>query len=760
MKGLNFVPTPSSISKTPILRAATEFGRKIKLNYIFKNPNRTFIFDNRTREPFTNKSNWDPPNKMIPDTILTKINQMENEIKELAITKEKPNCPPEEIKALKKLKSNPNIIIKKADKGTAVVIQDKDNYISEVNRQLSDHQIYEEIEEFKFPQTAEKIKNILLDLRKKCVISERQLKYLLPPPDPRPRRLYTLPKIHKPPEKWINNIPPGRPIVSDINSESYNVSKFIDHYLKPIATKHDSYIRDTTDFLNKLKTVTANPKALLVTLDVQNMYPSIPTAPGVKTVTDAFRENPQTGRPDDEIVQLLKLCLENNDFEFGEHKYLQKSGTAMGKIFAPNYCNIFMAKLETEVIARFPHKPKFWKRFLDDIFMIWEHDRKLLEEFLYLLNSAHPAIKFTAEIHENSADFLDVTVYKGPNFSTTGKLSTKMYFKPTDTHSLLLKTSFHPKHVFTGLIKSQIIRYYRNCTENKDFDTACSILFNVLRDRSYSIRQLRYIKSKTIRELKGQKPPPFLETNLPDYQVPPTDSETELAGFEPGLPGSRECGRPCVMCQNIRICHQIRITSSGEIFKIRHYLDCNSKNIIYVITCGDCKYQYVGETKRKLAHRTMLHRHDIAHDKPTLVANHFNHICDPSNFTICPIFKCPELENEELTTIKRRSIESYFIKRFKTYIPYGLNQLIGRTEEQIEIIPFCPPYSSVAKKSCDIVRKYFNEIQAQFPERYPNRLISAYSRQPNLSTLVTSSKLPQIHDLPPQTIENRASQWV
>ncbi len=271
-----------------------------------------------------------------------------------------------------------------------------------------------------------------MDLRKRCVISARQLKYLIPPPDPRPRRLYTLPKIHKPPEKWINGNPVVTPILSAIESKCYNVSKFIDHYLKPIATKHDSYIRDTTDFLNKLKTVTASPKALLVTLDDENMYPSIPTEMGLKTVADAFRENPQTGQPGAEILSLLKLCLQNNDFEFGEHKYLQISGTAMGKIFTPNYCNIFMAKLETEVIAWFPHKPKFWKRFLDDIFMIWEHDRKLLEEFLYLLNSAHPAMKFTAEIDENSADFLDVTVYKGPNFSTTGTLSTKMYFKPTD----------------------------------------------------------------------------------------------------------------------------------------------------------------------------------------------------------------------------------------------------------------------------------------------------------------------------------------
>ena len=111
MKGFNFVPTPLSISKTPILRAATEFGRKIKLNYIFKNPKQTFVFDNRTWDTFTNKSNWDAPNKMIPETILAQINQMENEIKELAITKEKANCPPEEIKALKNLRRNPNIII-------------------------------------------------------------------------------------------------------------------------------------------------------------------------------------------------------------------------------------------------------------------------------------------------------------------------------------------------------------------------------------------------------------------------------------------------------------------------------------------------------------------------------------------------------------------------------------------------------------------------------------------------------------------------
>ena len=179
---------------------------------------------------------------------------------------------------------------------------------------------------------------------------------------------------------------------------------------------------------------------------------------------------------------ILNLESINND------KYLQKSWNAMEKIFTPHYCNIVMGKLEKEILARFPHK-KNLEKILGWYFMIWEHDHKRLEEFLYLINSDHPTIKFMAEVHENSGDFLDATIHKRRNCSATGTLSTKIrYFKATDTHSLSLKTSFYPKHVFCGLIKSQILRYYRNCTENRDFDTTCSTLFNVLRGWSYSFR--------------------------------------------------------------------------------------------------------------------------------------------------------------------------------------------------------------------------------------------------------------------------------
>ena len=67
--------------------------------------------------------------------------------------------------------------------------------------------------------------------------------YLKPSPNPRERRLYFLPKIHKDLDKWSvpNKMPPGRPIVSE----------YIDSFLSPLATNHPSYIKDTHDFLKK-----------------------------------------------------------------------------------------------------------------------------------------------------------------------------------------------------------------------------------------------------------------------------------------------------------------------------------------------------------------------------------------------------------------------------------------------------------------------------------------------------------------------------
>ena len=61
-----------------------------------------------------------------------------------------------------------------------------------------------------------------------------------------------------------------------------------------------------------------------------------------------------------------------------------------------------------------------------------------------------------------------------------------MYFKPTDIHQLLDKTSFHPKHTFSGILKSQITRFYRICSEPSEFE-------NLIYLYTCNICQIQYI---------------------------------------------------------------------------------------------------------------------------------------------------------------------------------------------------------------------------------------------------------------------------
>ena len=131
-------------------------------------------------------------------------------------------------------------------------------------------------------------------------------------------------------------MPPGRPIISDCDSESYKVAEYIDHFLQEISQKHPSYIKDTYDFLSKLRTAKVQPHTLLITLDVESMYTNIDNEKGLEAVRNIFQANPSPRRSDKHVLELLELSLKNNDFEFNNETFLQISGTAMGKKFAPS----------------------------------------------------------------------------------------------------------------------------------------------------------------------------------------------------------------------------------------------------------------------------------------------------------------------------------------------------------------------------------------------------------------------------------------
>ena len=77
--------------------------------------------------------------------------------------------------ALQSLRSNEDIIIKPADKGSAVVVMDKSAYIREAVRQLSDDRFYSKSDKDPTKQFSDEITNELTDMYDYGYIDEKIL---------------------------------------------------------------------------------------------------------------------------------------------------------------------------------------------------------------------------------------------------------------------------------------------------------------------------------------------------------------------------------------------------------------------------------------------------------------------------------------------------------------------------------------------------------------------------------------------------------
>ena len=116
----------------------------------------------------------------------------------------------------------------------------------------------------------------------------------------------------------------------------------------------------------------------------------------------------------------------------------------MGTKMAPAYANLFMGKIELKIQA-LTDKIFVWKRFIDDIFIIWTGSQSELTEFIKKANETHETIKFTFEVSETSLTFLDTTVYKGPTFTESNILDIRTHIKVTNKQLYVHATSYHPQ---------------------------------------------------------------------------------------------------------------------------------------------------------------------------------------------------------------------------------------------------------------------------------------------------------------------------
>ena len=142
----------------------------------------------------------------------------------------------------------------------------------------------------------------------------------------------------------------------------------------------------------------------------------------------------------------------------------------MGTTRAVALSVICMADLGIRLITASPLKPFVWKRFIDDIFSLWNVPMEEVSIFVNYANSFHSTIKFTYGMSSERAVFLDTEVFKGPYLSTLKILDSQTHFKPTECFQ---QTHFSPCHSLNtkeGFIKGEALRLLRTNSVKDNFN--------------------------------------------------------------------------------------------------------------------------------------------------------------------------------------------------------------------------------------------------------------------------------------------------
>ena len=121
-----------------------------------------------------------------------------------------------------------------------------------------------------------------------------------------------------------------------------------------------------------------------------------------------------------------------------------------------------------------------------------------------------------------------------------------------------------------------------------------------------------------------------------------------------------KCGKPrCKTC-NVITEKRNKFCKNGKTVIFNHNMNCDTKNVIYILSCNNCTSFYIGKTNTPLRLRVNTHRQHITHiHYTTLFVSHHIRECG-SNFSIIPIY---HISNNSPYIICK--VEDYFISSFE-----------------------------------------------------------------------------------------------
>ena len=138
----------------------------------------------------------------------------------------------------------------------------------------------------------------------------------------------------------------------------------------------------------------------------------------------------------------LEICIENNFFKFDSNNYQQSGGVGTGIKLAPPFACLGRGKYEEIAFGSNQELLDLiflWKRFIDDVFMLFRGSQEQCRHLVDWLNNIMPGVvTFKYDYSMKKIDFLDLEI-----IIENGRLETNLFVKPTNLQLYLDYFSNH-----------------------------------------------------------------------------------------------------------------------------------------------------------------------------------------------------------------------------------------------------------------------------------------------------------------------------
>ena len=469
----------------------------------------------------------------------------------------------------------------------------------------------------------------------------------------------------------------------------------------------------------------------MVSLDVEAMYNNMTEELGTGASKDFLqnRNSQEDGYINsvstESILSALDLCLKSNIFQFHEKFFKQVGGVGTGMKLSPTYACLGMGSFENIVFNSnqdLLRKIMLWKRFIDDVIMLFKGSKSECQTLVNWLNSLMPGvIKFKHEFSFSRIVFLDLEIFK-----EDGCLKTSLHIKPTNKQLYLDYFSNHPTHCKRSIPYCQALRVTERCTDSSDRDGQLSVLKTKFQDRNYPTKlidtQFEKAKKKERKTLiyqqrrkkdekddkvrliftHSQANPPInkwvresryllnkndnakhIGSRIQVAYKQPKNLQQLVGGCQKGskpIPpdaGCYKCTKKCkVVCPVLEERKDFTSFNTGKTYKIRQRVDCTSEWVIYLCSCKKCGGQYVGKSKTPFKLRHSNHKREIK-NKIGGLGHHYGGSggCGYESISIIII---EEIEEKTFKCLAER--ESFWQHQLRVFVENGKNGHCYRKE--------------------------------------------------------------------------------